>query len=541
MMNERRNLLSGYAKRLLARAPRTSAVEPPPPPDEPMNNFFLVEFANKCSNEFIQQSHGDDSENEEDEINNQETTTTLIESTDSSSSNVKEHRKCTITLRNIPFRATQKTVTEFCDGFNVTDIQLPTLETDSSRSAGYALVTFTSPDEAAEAAATLDGEQFDGRDIRTQQHLISIRQHQKLQDSSRYYIPSSEALQLGATHGMKGAKGIMKRFPCFLCAREGHQASLCPYQVCFRCQKSGHMARDCPPKKWGRVEFCSKCGAANDHNTSECKVIVADHVTATKSHKVPVLQSILGNAECLLCRTVHCSNDFSHGVLEATKTESSGLLYCDSSWCKRQNQALETQSDKPDLYCIVCGGKGHIGAICKFYSSPGTAYNGGKGNNGKGRASYTQLDDDDGGHEGGSRKRSRQTGSFSDVLFHGDSGDDDDDRHFTRHAISSSSFQRSGKGKGGGQGSECYNCGGFGHIAALCPTPGTRDKCYNCGQYGHRAAACTTPRVGKGKGKGKGINGSYSNGKGKGKGSGFTGGKGKGKGGGKGAPSFRNR
>ena len=77
------------------------------------------------------------------------------------------------------------------------------------------------------------------------------------------------------------------------------------------------------------------------------------------------------------------------------------------------------------------------------------------------------------------------------------------------------------KGKAGGKGITCHNCGGKGHMARDCWSKGKgkggfkgfpkgnykrkgkgKGRCYNCNQEGHIARFCP-----KSKGKGKGVNG----------------------------------
>ena len=83
--------------------------------------------------------------------------------------------------------------------------------------------------------------------------------------------------------------------------------------------------------------------------------------------------------------------------------------------------------------------------------------------------------------------------------------------------------------KGNGKGTQCYRCGGYGHMARTCGTPAVKGEpkgkgkghgddgkggkgygkesteCYNCGKKGHLSKDCWSVK-GKGKGKGKDVN-----------------------------------
>jgi len=83
--------------------------------------------------------------------------------------------------------------------------------------------------------------------------------------------------------------------------------------------------------------------------------------------------------------------------------------------------------------------------------------------------------------------------------------------------------------KGNGKGTQCYRCGGYGHMARTCSTPAVKGEpkgkgkgygddgkggkgygkesreCYNCGKKGHLSKDCWSVKP-KGKGKGKDVN-----------------------------------
>lgn len=275
-----------------------------------MNNYFIEEFAEKCSNEFKYFSeHESDEEKEEDNNGNNNKSKESKSLQEEQLAQERENRKCVVTLKNIPFRASKDDMLKFCDNFDATDVSLPTLE-GSTRSAGYALITFSSSSEAKEAAEGLDKKSMGGRDIYTRQHLVDVVRtgQRKLQDNSRYYVPTSEALQLGASHGMKSKqRGSYKpRNPCFLCAREGHTAGDCPVQVCFRCQHSGHLAKDCQPKNYGRLSFCTMCGANNKHSSSDCQAMKktkdSNNFSKDNGGSELLVKETLEGAECINCR-----------------------------------------------------------------------------------------------------------------------------------------------------------------------------------------------------------------------------------------------
>jgi hypothetical protein len=368
--------------------------------DETVSDYLLLDFASRAVTAKEKNDAAKEAEESEEETSAiPDSDSNRNSSGGSSGQSLDEEveldvsRQRTVVLRNLPFSATEYTVELFCKGFNVTSIGLPAMPDNPQRFAGYALVTFDSVAEATAAASALDGAVFQGRTIATRQHLAKRSSHKTsgLQDASRYYVPATEASKRGASHGM-GGKGA-KRFPCFLCATEGHQASDCPGQVCFRCQRSGHQAAQCPPKQWGRVTVCSLC-AESSHETGDCPAADGS-------------RSLAAGSECLVCRMVHlpwgealtvarrglvCGASFAaapEGMSEVDESRDvddasdrkGGNPKKRRKEAEKSAAAEKAKEEKAVVFCLSCGDAGHTSGRCKFKTSA-TSRGGGRINEG---------------------------------------------------------------------------------------------------------------------------------------------------------------
>jgi len=457
----RRDRISNYVKNLLSKdGPR---VTQPPPVEEPTSDYFLLDFASRATSA----KKGEVPEVEEEE---NETPHTLLHQKDDvlvdiASDNRNKNgelepstaqegsddisRQRTVVLRNLPFSATEHTVELFCQDYDVTSIGLPTMPDNPLKMAGYALVTFESVAEATTAASALNGALFQGRKIRTRQHLAKrpAAHPSGLQDASRYYVPATEASKRSTSHGM-GPKSL-QRFPCFLCAAEGHQASDCPDQVCFRCQRSGHQAAQCSPKQWGRLAVCTLC-AETSHESADCPTAIASW-------------RMVQGSECLVCRIVHlptgensdglahrgfACGDFnpasSQNLSEVDESreegrDTSGMSDRKGGNSKKRRKEAEKSAAaekvvevKVVVFCSSCGNAGHTNGLCKFKNS---------GSQRGGRQGNEILNGND-------RKRMRGGESSFGAL-------DNNGR------LTNASSQ-------GAQATKCFSCLGFGHISRDC-------------------------------------------------------------------------
>jgi len=463
----RRDRISNYVKNLLSK--KGLRLTQPPPVDEPTSDFFLLDFASRATsaNKVVVPE-------EEEEVEYEKKPSTLHRKDDILVDNDSNHRddsggletlaaqeagddnsrQKTVVLRNLPFSATEHTVELFCQDYDVTSIGLPTMPDNPKKMAGYALVTFDSVVEATKAASALDGALFQGRKIRTRQHLAKrpAGHRSGLQDASRYYVPATEASKRSTSHGM-GARSL-QRFPCFLCAAEGHQASDCPDQVCFRCQRSGHQAAQCSPKQWGRLAVCSLC-AETSHETADCP---------TEGGSWPMVQG----SECLVCRIVHLPPGVAPDgraysglpcgatnralsqrgsevdeIRDESRDASSSSDRKGLNSKKRRKEAEKSAATekvvevKVVVFCSSCGSAGHSNGRCKFKNSG--SVRGGRQNNGI--------------HYGNDRKRMRGGESSFGALENNGSG-----------RFRNASNQ-------GAQAMKCYSCSGFGHISRDCQSP----------------------------------------------------------------------
>ena len=369
---ERKAHLSRFVQRLISRPVRS--VEPPPRVDEPLSDHYLIDFAAKCAHEqtnFDTCGSSNDDSSDSESSSSRAMTGSAVTSRAAAQALEGSERQRTVTLKNLPFSATPRSVRAFCEGFDLEEVLLPTMPDNPKRFAGYALVTFSTVEEAARAAAELNGASCEGREVFTRQHPAArstSHSGQRLADNSRYFIPRTEALQLGAGHGKKGtatSAAYPRRFPCFLCARDdGHTAGGCPEQVCFRCQRSGHAARDCPPKRWGRLSCCALCGGTN-HETITCDASAAS------------VQLLGDRAECLCCRQVHGLAQSLPGACRAA-----GEFLGHAPLPKRKdinrlperarNSEVAAEKKRPGsdvAFCASCGEKGHQQGRCRFFST----------------------------------------------------------------------------------------------------------------------------------------------------------------------------
>ena len=88
--------------------------------------------------------------------------------------------------------------------------------------------------------------------------------------------PRSSSRESGGSEGPKEG--------CYICARRGHTARVCPKVRCYRCEGTGHMARDCgssrrsdsraeyqrspPPKRGGSVKWANYLATESDNEHS---------------------------------------------------------------------------------------------------------------------------------------------------------------------------------------------------------------------------------------------------------------------------------
>lgn len=85
---------------------------------------------------------------------------------------------------NIPFSTTVESLTEYFEyaGFDVRHVDIP-LDKDTQRVRGFAFVELRSPDQAATAIDTLNGQEFGGRQLQVNEARPKV----KRPTSSRRY------------------------------------------------------------------------------------------------------------------------------------------------------------------------------------------------------------------------------------------------------------------------------------------------------------------------------------------------------------------
>jgi hypothetical protein len=239
-----------------------------------------------------------------------------------SQSKAKAEPDCDVVLSNLPYAADEEDLRDFCEDYGTVTSMDMRLDA-SGKFAGDAVVTFATAAEGLAAAKALQGTEFSGREVRARSKASKAeRSTRKGGDAARYFRGDVQATRRP------------KRFPCFLCAELGHQASSCPRVLCSRCGLMGHQARNCttPPRAYKpRVHLCAHCGDF-DHSTLSCP---------NRDQKVH-LEKLAFLAQCLVCRlpghffcgdappAPPCEEARPDGVKKrrATSFASKGQLFC---------------------------------------------------------------------------------------------------------------------------------------------------------------------------------------------------------------------
>ena len=357
MASQRR--LSAWAAKFLQRECTGGVV--PPPSDEPMQDFILQNFAVEHKDDSRRRMasfaavSSDGSASESESLASRaedsgEASEKSDDDSDSDSDSGDEGGKslslsrtrsepelgCEVMLSNLPYAADEEELRDFCEDYGTVSA-IDMRRNASGTFAGDAVVTFAKAAEGLAAAKGMQGTDFSGREVRARtKGGKSAQGSRKGGDAARYFGGDVKATRRA------------KRFPCFLCAELGHQASSCHRVLCNRCGHMGHQARNCttPPRAYKpRVHLCARCGSL-DHSTLSCP----------NRGQLQHLTKLTFLAQCLVCR-------------------SPGHIYCGDAPPAPPGDEVEGDEGVRDgkkrkafasaqLFCANCAKKGHQDHDC---------------------------------------------------------------------------------------------------------------------------------------------------------------------------------